>query len=344
MTPLAGFILAVIAGWMTRSGRRAAALLVVPFLAVTAVQTYGIAAGDGHSPPSSVWPLGQAISYYVVQALILALSLGVAVPLGALRGRQLSRDDGASRRRMVQAASLAGGLTAIFIVAALLIESPVRQHSASGSPPWYGVSGILLLVVCAIALMAALVRGRWAAIRGKLTGQRGSAVTAIVAVAALALALAGGVSAARAAQSRPASAASGGIVHVFETGVSGPVSHDVIVGFIADHGTDHVGVLDHGKVNRLVLTKGSFEVNVSKLQARLKVVSSDPAACTLILQAIAPVTLSHGTGKYRGIHGTLRVTVRNAVVFPRRHGKCYEQLSAAVANLSEATGSGRVSL
>ena len=64
MTPLAGFIPAIIAGWLIRDPRRAAAAVVVPFLAVLAVQTWSIADGYGHSPPSTItsfpgrWAIG----------------------------------------------------------------------------------------------------------------------------------------------------------------------------------------------------------------------------------------------------------------------------------------------
>jgi hypothetical protein len=173
MTPLAGFIIAAIAGWLTRSGRRAAAVLIVPFLAVTAVQTWGIAAGDGHSPPNTVWPIGPAISYYVVQALILALSLGVAVPLGAVRGRAHGYDLPAARRATVQAVLLTGGLAVAFIVADILIAKPVAHHLADGSPPWYGLLGILLLLICDVALTVRFLLGRRAAGRPQLTEPAG---------------------------------------------------------------------------------------------------------------------------------------------------------------------------
>ncbi len=57
MTPLAGFIIALIAGWIARDARRAAVVVVVPYLAVVAGQTWAIYDGRGSSPPSTVWPL-----------------------------------------------------------------------------------------------------------------------------------------------------------------------------------------------------------------------------------------------------------------------------------------------
>ena len=50
MTPLAGFVAALIAGWIIRDPRRAAITATVPFLIVMIVQTLGIDAGDAVSP------------------------------------------------------------------------------------------------------------------------------------------------------------------------------------------------------------------------------------------------------------------------------------------------------
>jgi uncharacterized membrane protein len=168
MTPLAGFVIAVIAGWIARDARRAAGIVVVPYLAVVAAQTWAIYGGRGTSPPSTVWPLKQAISYYVVQAVILALALGVAAVLGAVRARRAaSHDDaaaGAGRRTAITAGASAV-LTAAFITIALLATTPVRHHTAEGSPPWYGLLGMGALLVSLIVLSTLLLAGRRAAAR-----------------------------------------------------------------------------------------------------------------------------------------------------------------------------------
>ena len=77
MTPLAGFVAAILAGWIIREPRRAAAAVLVPFLAVLAVQTWTLAAGHGDNPPSTI----HGVSYWVVQAIILAFALGIATQL-----------------------------------------------------------------------------------------------------------------------------------------------------------------------------------------------------------------------------------------------------------------------
>lgn len=354
MTPLAGFVIAVIAAWIVRDPRRAAALVVVPYLAVVAAQTWAIDAGRGVSPPSTVWPFGPAISYYVVQAIILALSLAVAALLGAVRARRRPPSDrvaGIGRRTFI-AATVDGVLTAAFITGALLATAPVRLHSVTGSPPLYGVIGIGVSIVSVIVLgvllltsrrrlVAASARGvaetSQAAARAR-SGSRTGAVIAAGAVGLLGVAGAAGAAPAKAAPVR-----SGGIVHIYESGIGGPTNHNVFTGFFTDYGVDHKDALDHGNVNKIVLSKGTFEANVRQLNARLTVVSSNTRACSIVVTSTAPVPLSHGTGKYKGIRGTLTVTVDNAVVFPRKaNGKCDEVLSKALASITSVTGSGRV--
>ena len=81
MTPLAGFVAAVIAGWIIRDPRRAAAAVVVPFLAVLAAQTWILASGRGDNPPSTV----HGLSYWIFQAIFLAFALGITTQLAILR-------------------------------------------------------------------------------------------------------------------------------------------------------------------------------------------------------------------------------------------------------------------
>lgn len=357
MTPLAGFVLAVIAGWITRDARRAAAIIIVPFLAMTALQTYGLADGRGVSPPTTVWPLnGVSIPYYVVQLIIMAAVLGVGTLLGTVRARRAAAagaDGSGLGRRTAVAAVIATVLTAGYMAGAWLDSAPVAHHSSAGAPPPQGLIGIGLLILGVIVLAAMTITARRraamvsrpapaVAARASVSESgSGTRVGALAAVAALMLGAAG-VSAAHAAHPRPASA--GGVVHVFETGTGGSADGDVLTGAIADYGVDHLGALDHGNVNKLVLAKGSFEVNVSKLSSHLKVVSSNQRACIVVLKGTAPMAVSHGTGKYAGIRGTLSITVLNAVVFPKKTtGGCLENISKAKVQLTWATGSGHVS-
>lgn len=158
MTPLAGFIVAIVAGWLIRDARRATAAVIVPFLAVLALQTYGIGAGYGHSPPSTVLSYPSAISYWVVQVIILAPALFIAAGLGSLRAGQPGRP----------AVWVSAGLTlaaGVFDLIYALRAAPVHHHLANGSPPWYGFAGMGVLVISVVVLGTLLLRRRLASRR-----------------------------------------------------------------------------------------------------------------------------------------------------------------------------------
>ena len=171
----------------------------------------------------------------------------------------------------------------------------------------------------------------------KTKTMRLGAVAATGAAAALAL----GVGLAQA----NATPTAGRVVHLYEAGTTtGNLDTAVFTGAISDYGVDHVGVLDHGSVNKIVLKKGSFEANIAKLNAKFHPISEDLKGCSIVLAATAPVALSHGTGAYRGIRGSITVTVSDAVVFKVKGGKCAPSPTAPeLANVTEVTASGRVS-
>jgi hypothetical protein len=162
MTPIAGFVIAIIAGWIVRDPRRAAAAVVVPYLAVVAAQSWIIASGRGVSPPSTVtgWP--GLIGYWVVQAVFLALSIGIAADLSTLRRRRMSPDDAsaAAGHHLTLALGVLAALTAVFLVAYLLDSAPVAHHAADGTPPVQGFVGMLLCIVTFVALSVMTFRGR----------------------------------------------------------------------------------------------------------------------------------------------------------------------------------------
>jgi hypothetical protein len=176
MTPLAGFVAALIAGWIIRDPRRAAITATVPFLIVMIVQTLGIDAGDGVSPPSTVYPInGSSISYYVVQAILLGFTLGIAIELAAVRRARMPASDraGANRRTALAAAVLAAATAGTWAVW-VLIAAPVAHHSSTGSPPPQGLIGIGLLIVSMVVLSVLTIRDRRAAKRARLATGAGA--------------------------------------------------------------------------------------------------------------------------------------------------------------------------
>lgn len=165
MTPLAGFVAAILAGWIIREPRRAAAAVLVPFLAVLAVQTWTLAAGHGDNPPSTI----HGVSYWVVQAIILAFALGIATQLAiVLRARSAAGDDAGASRRALQATAVLLVLTAASLTGIVLSSKPVLHHNANSPLPWYGVVGILACVVSLVVLTVVHVRQRRAGARQKL--------------------------------------------------------------------------------------------------------------------------------------------------------------------------------
>jgi hypothetical protein len=161
MTPLAGFVAAIIAGWFVRDPRRAAGTVVIPFLIVLTMQTWGIAAGYGVSPPSTVTSFPGAIGYYVFQVIFLGLALGIAAELAALRrARKPEHDRDGAGRRMALATALLAGVAIVFDAGWALESAPVAHHSANGSPPPQGLAGIGLCVVTFAVLSMLTVRNR----------------------------------------------------------------------------------------------------------------------------------------------------------------------------------------
>ena len=161
MTPLAGFVAAILAGWIIREPRRAAAAILVPFLAVLAVQTWTLAAGRGDNPPSTI----HGVSYWVVQVIILAVALGIATQLAiVLRARPSEQNAGASRRAL-QATAVLLVVTAASLTGIVLTSKPVPHHNASSPLPWYGAAGILACVASLVVLTVLHIRQRRAGAR-----------------------------------------------------------------------------------------------------------------------------------------------------------------------------------
>jgi hypothetical protein len=162
MTGVIGVFLALTAGLLVAGRRQVIMTVVWPFLAVLAVQTWGIASGRGVSPPSTVLSFPGLLGYYLVQVIILGLSLGVALQLSALRF------GGSEARRSRQgAAYLVNSLFGLLVVGAFALDHPlfdpgsVKKHTASGSPPLVGVVGMAALLLAFVGLSVATARRRF---------------------------------------------------------------------------------------------------------------------------------------------------------------------------------------
>lgn len=140
----------------------------------------------------------------------------------------------------------------------------------------------------------------------------------------------------------------GGVVHVFEVvpSLSSTFANDVLTGAITDHGKDYEGVAGHGTINKIALSKGSFEISIASLVSKPPP-PVDPKTCSFAHSITASTPIVRGTGKgaYASIKGTFKVTVTEAGILPRlKSGACNESQSATpVAGVSWVEGIGTVS-
>jgi hypothetical protein len=151
-----------------------------------------------------------------------------------------------------------------------------------------------------------------------MRNRKAKLVPSLAVVGAAVLAVSGGLASAD-------GSTTGGEVHVYEadTALDGPLGTDVLTGAITDHGTDHQGVADDGIYNRLVLSKGSFEISTVNLLANFPPLDSTTCASDGTETVAAPIVEGTGTRAYRGIRGTFQITVTFASILPRlANGQC----------------------
>jgi hypothetical protein len=137
-------------------------------------------------------------------------------------------------------------------------------------------------------------------------------------IGAAALAVSGGLASAD-------GSSTGGEVHVYEadTALDGNLGTDILTGAITDHGTDHQGVADGGIYNRLVLSKGSFEISTVNLQANFPPLNPTTCSSDGTETVAVPIVDGTGTGAYQGISGTFQIRVTFASILPRlANGQC----------------------
>ena len=162
MTPIAGFFLAVIAGWIVREPRRAAATVVLPYLAIVAVQTWSLANGYGISPPDTVTPFSGAISYWVVQLVFGLIIMAIAAELAVLqapgRGPRPTVALAGPWYRAAVASAICDTGVFILLVGWLAGAKLVAHHSTTSPLPVQAAIGIGLDLGGVVALGIAALR------------------------------------------------------------------------------------------------------------------------------------------------------------------------------------------
>jgi hypothetical protein len=176
MTVLAAFFLAILAGWIVREPRRAALTVILPYLAMVAVQTWGLANGYGINPPDTVTPFSGAISYYVVQLVFLLITAAIAAELAVVRARATTPPFAGPWLRMAVATAIGATATLWLLVGWLANAKLVAHHSTSGTP-LVAVLGIGLDLIGVVGLgVAAIVARRRASSAGPLDARQPAAM------------------------------------------------------------------------------------------------------------------------------------------------------------------------
>ena len=139
----------------------------------------------------------------------------------------------------------------------------------------------------------------------------------------------------------------GGRVHVYEVAPSltSNTANDVITGAIADHGKDHEGVAGNPSINKIVLSKGSFEISTAQMTPKPPTVNPTTCSAASSFTATVPIISGTGRGAYAGISGEFDVTITQAGIVPRRadHTCNLSPNVTPVAGVSWTRGSGTVS-
>jgi hypothetical protein len=176
MTPIAGFFLAIIAGWIVREPRRAAATVVLPYLAIVAVQTWSLANGYGINPPDTVTPFSGAISYWVVQLVFGLVFMAIAAELAVLRapgrGPRPAVPLVGPWYRAAAATAICDTGVFIFLVAWLAAAKLVAHHSTNSPLPPAAAIGIGLDLIGVVALGIAVLRVTIKARRSRTGAER----------------------------------------------------------------------------------------------------------------------------------------------------------------------------
>ncbi len=110
----------------------------------------------------------------------------------------------------------------------------------------------------------------------------------------------------------------------------------IAYGVFTAAGVNHTG----SKVDTLVFPNGSFKVNHSKVPVKIKV---NPKTCLLQGSGTGKITLSGGTGAYKGISGTPVATVSVLAIAASSKGKC-SMTKPPVAFQQLIKASGKVTL
>jgi hypothetical protein len=115
---------------------------------------------------------------------------------------------------------------------------------------------------------------------------------------------------------------------------------DIVTGAISDHGTDRSV---SKTTQEIVLSQGTFQVDAAKFNKSFTF-KTDPKGCTAVGTASATnLPISHGTGAYAAITGSISVKATILATGIVKNGKCQNLNSKVSAEVTSFSGTGHVS-
>jgi hypothetical protein len=152
-----------------------------------------------------------------------------------------------------------------------------------------------------------------------------------------------------------AASAAGGKIYIYVTGVKSAHQPILIAGAIGDYGIatseTKAGKVDqNGNYVHIALQKGTFFVDATKLNGTQngKSLVENKSTCSFVFRVTGPITISDGTGAYKGISGTANMTIIFGGVGPYytsgvKRGQCNTSQNATPSGLYQSiTGAGTV--
>jgi hypothetical protein len=141
-----------------------------------------------------------------------------------------------------------------------------------------------------------------------------------------------------------------GEIHIYEadTHYAGSLGTVVITGAITDHGTDHQGAGPGGS-NLIVLSKGTFAVDVNDLGSKLSGLPLDKRTCSSdgTVSGTLSIVPGSGTGAYARIQPRtttpLEATASVAFILPRLMNGTCDTNATRYPGVLIVNGSGNVS-
>jgi hypothetical protein len=133
----------------------------------------------------------------------------------------------------------------------------------------------------------------------------------------------------------------GGQIHVYGVNTGASTTNQIIItgAFAARGETSQVST----SIGMVTTPQGTFKVNLADLQKAPGTGRINEKTCSGAFKSSAPITLFDGTGAYKGIRGTIKLTTTFAAILPTTtSGKCRRDANP-ITNLSFFEGEGTVS-